>query len=336
MNLRRLDLNLLVIFDALMSERNVTRAARRIALSQPAFSNALSRLRQFLDDELFIRGPEGMLPTPRALELAPQVRMALATLETSLERSAFEPATATRAFTVQTSDYLVSTVMPALMRHLAERAPGVDVRIVPPDHRTQQLLDAGEIDFALGGYGELPERFGVAIVDDNDFACMMHAKHPLARGRLDLERYAAAKHLLITPRGDPSGFVDEALAAHGLVRRIALTVNHFSVVPAIIAESDLIVTMPRRMAEGYARLYGLVLRPSPIETAALYSHIRLVWQKRLAAHPAYDWFRALLLEVMEKGDKWRRCAPALPACAATASAPARASRRARAAARPRA
>jgi DNA-binding transcriptional LysR family regulator len=149
-NLRRLDLNLLVIFDALMSERSVTRAARRIALSQPAFSNALSRLRQFLDDDLFIRGPEGMLPTPRALELAPHVRMALTTLETSLDRSDFAPATATRTFTLQTNDYLVSTVMPALMRHLAERAPGVDVRIVPPDHRTQQLLDGSSTGSRCG------------------------------------------------------------------------------------------------------------------------------------------------------------------------------------------
>ena len=312
MNLRRVDLNLLVIFDALMTERNVTRAARRISLSQPAFSNALARLRHFLKDELFIRGPEGMLPTPRALELAPPIRAALMTLESSLDQSAFEPATATRVFTLQTSDYLVSTVMPALMRHLAERAPGVDIRIVPPDHRTTQLLDAGEIDFALGGYGELPERFGVAIVDDNDFVCLMHAKHPLATGRLDLRRYAAAKHLLITPRGDPNGFVDDALAEAGLSRRIALTVNHFSVVPAIIAETDLIVTMPLRMAEGYAKLYGLTLRPSPVATSAIYSHIRLVWNKRLAAHPAFDWFRALMLEVMEKGDKWRRCAPSLP------------------------
>lgn len=328
MNLRRVDLNLLVIFDALMTERNVTRAARRIALSQPAFSNALSRLRHFLDDELFIRGPEGMLPTPRALELAPHVRLALTTLEASFEQTSFDPATATRAFTLQTTDYIVAAVMPALMRTLAERAPGIDVRLLPPDHRTQQHLDAGEIDFALGGYGELPERFGVAIVDDNEFACMMHAKHPLAHGRLDLRRYAAAKHLLITPRGDPNGFVDDALGELGLSRRIALTVNHFSVVPAIIAETDLIVTMPRRVAEGYARLYGLVLRPSPIKTSALYSHIRLVWQKRLAAHPAHDWFRALLLEVMRKDEKWRRCAPSLPA--AEPASPARASRRARA------
>jgi DNA-binding transcriptional LysR family regulator len=276
-----------------------------------------------------------MLPTPRALELAPHVRMALTTLETSLDRSDFDPATATRTFTVQTNDYLVSTVMPALMRHLAERAPGVDVRIVPPDHRTQQLLDAGEIDFALGGYGELPERFGVAIVEDNEFACMMHAEHPLTRGRLELKRYAAAKHLLITLRGDPIGFVDEALAEQGLARRIALAVNHFSVVPAIVAESDLIVTMPLRMAEGYAKLYGLALRPSPVKTPTRYSHIRLVWQKRLGAHPAFEWFRALMLEVMENGRKWRRCAPSLPS-AATAPVAARAPRRARATPRPRA
>lgn len=312
MNLRRLDLNLLVIFDALISERNVTRAARRVALSQPAFSNALTRLRHFLKDELFIRGPDGMLPTPRALELAPAVREALSTLESSLAQSRFDPATAERSFTVQMSDYIAGTMLPWLMRRLAVQAPGVDVRILPPDQPTLQLLDAGLIDFSLGGFGELPERFDGETIDDNDFACMMHRDHPLARGRLDLKRYAQARHLLITPRGDAHGFVDEALAEAGLTRRIALTVNHFSVVPPIIAETDLIVTLPRRIAERYAPLYELKLRPSPIKSSTRYSHIRLVWHKRLAAHPACDWFREQLLEMLESTGPWRRCAPSLP------------------------
>ncbi len=300
MNLRRIDLNLLVIFDALMLERNVTRAARRISLSQPAFSNALARLRHYLKDDLFIRRPDGMLPTPRALELAPHIRSALAAIETSLDNQAFDPGSATRTFTVQTNDYLVSTLLPPLMRRLAEVAPGIDLRIMPPNLRTFDLLDTSEIDFALGAFGEVPDRFDVAIIDDNHFSCMMNATHPLARGKLDIKRYAAARHLLITPRGDPVGFVDVALGELGLTRRIALTVNHFSVVPAIVAGTDLVVTMPRRIAELYAPLYGLKLRPSPIEAPPLYSHIRLLWHQQLGRHPAYHWFRELVLGLMAK------------------------------------
>jgi DNA-binding transcriptional LysR family regulator len=300
MNLRRLDLNLLVIFDALMAERNVTRAAHRIALSQPAFSNALSRLRHHLKDELFIRGPDGMLPTPRALELAPQIHAVLAALEAALDPQHFEPHSAERTFTIDTNDYMVSTAMPVLMARLAELAPGIDVRVLPPAGKAFERLDAREADFALGTYGEIPERFGVAIIDDNDFSCAMREGHALARGRFDLKRYAEARHLLITPRGDPSGFVDEALARHGLTRRIALTVNHFTVVPSIIASTDLITTIPKRIADQYAPLYRLKLRPSPVETPRNYAHIQLLWHKRLGQHAAYNWFRELLFSIVAR------------------------------------
>lgn len=300
MNLRRLDLNLLVIFDALMTERNVTRAARRVALSQPAVSNALSRLRHYLKDELFVRGPDGMLPTPRALELAPQVHSALAALEQALDPLAFDPATAERSFTIDTNDYMVSAVIPPLMRRLAESAPFIDVRVLPAAGKAFERLDAGDADFALGAFGDIPERFGHALIDDNKFSCMMRAGHPLARGKLDLERFAAVPHLLITPRGDPQGFVDQALAEHGLKRRIALTVNHFTVVPPIIAETDLIVTLPRRIAEPYAARYGLVIRPSPVAIPPSFSQIHLLWHKRLGEHPAHAWFRELLVSIVTR------------------------------------
>ena len=299
MNLRRIDLNLLVIFDALIEERNVTRAAQRVALSQPALSNALSRLRHFLKDDLFIRRPEGMIPTPRALELAPQIRAALVAIETSLERQDFDPGTSTRTFTLQTNDYLASTLLPRLMQRLAKEAPGINIRVIPPNQQMVELLDSSLIDFALGSFRELPPRLAVEVIDDFQYSCMMNAGHPLARGKLDLKRYAAAKHLLITPRGDPVGFVDEALAASGLRRRIALTVNHFSVVPAIIAETDLIVTLPSRIAERDAALYGLKLRPSPVQSSSIFSHIRLVWHRQLGAHPAFHWFRELILALMD-------------------------------------
>ncbi len=298
MNLRRLDLNLLVIFDALMAERNVTRAAQRIGLSQPAFSNALSRLRHYLKDELFVRGTEGMLPTPRALELAPQIHAALSSIEIALDPLKFDPAIAERTFTIDTNDYIVTTSMPPLMRRLAVEGPGIDIRIVPPNGKAFDRLDTREIDFAVGVFGEIPDRIGVEIIDDNVFCCMMRPDHPLARGKLDLKRYASAKHLLITPRGDPSGFVDDALVEHGLTRRIALTVNHFTVAPSIIANSDLIVTLPKRVADLYAPLFDLKLRAAPISTQSKFSTIELIWHKRLGQHPAYQWFRELFKSII--------------------------------------
>lgn len=298
MNLRRLDLNLLVIFDALMLERNVTRAARRVGLSQPALSNALSRLRHYLKDELFVRGPEGMRPTPRALELAPELHHALRQIETVLDPVDFDPGTAERTFSIDANDYIVTTSIPPLMQRLARTAPGIDVRILPPTGRALERLEAREVEFAVGAFGEIPDRFGVEILDDNVFVCMMRRDHAMARGPLNLARYASAKHLLITPRGDASGFADEVLARHGLRRRIALTVNQFTVAPAIIANSDLVVTLPKRIADVYAPLFGLKLRPSPVPVPAAYRTIELIWHKRLGQHPAHIWFRQVLKEII--------------------------------------
>ncbi len=294
MNLRRLDLNLLVIFDALMAERNVTRAARRVGLSQPAVSNALSRLRHYLKDELFVRGADGMHPTPRALELAGDVHSALSAIEVALDPTDFDPTTAVRSFFIDANDYIATTAIVPLMQCLAIEAPGIDVRLLPPNGRALERLDFGEAHFAVGAYGELPERFDVEKLDDNMFVVMMRADHPLARGRFDIQRYAEARHLLITPRGDPVGFVDRALAEHGLSRRIGLTINQFSLAPAAVANSDMVVTLPKRMGDFYAPLLGLVMRPSPFTPPPEYRSLDLVWHKRLGHHPAYGWFRERL------------------------------------------
>ena len=298
MNLRRIDLNLLVIFDALMTERNVTRAARRVGLSQPAFSNALTRLRERLKDELFVRSPQGMRPTPRAVELASEVHDALATIESALDPVAFDPKTARRTFTIDTSDYVVTSCFSAIMSHLAREAPGIDLRLLPAGGRIYERLDAREVDFGIGAYGEVPERFGTVVLDEDEFVVIMRPDHPLARGRLTLERYAAAKHLLVTLRGDARGFVDDILAEHGLTRRIALTVNQFSVAPGIVAESDLVTALPQRIADRYAPLFKLTVRPFPQAAPFVFRAIQLIWHEHFAAHPAHLWFRRALEEVI--------------------------------------
>jgi DNA-binding transcriptional LysR family regulator len=297
MNLASLDLNLLLVFDAIMQERHVTRAGDRIGLSQPAMSNALNRLRHHLKDELFVRASDGMRPTARALELAAPVRGALQDLEMALDPAEFDPLTAVRQFSIGTNDYAVSILMPAVSARLQTEAPGVSLRLLPSAGRTFEMLDAQEIDFGLSAFDTLPERFGALPLIDDTYVLMMRRGHPLATGDLDLATYAGARHMLMSPRGDAHGFVDNALAESGLTRRIAITINSFSSAPMLLAATDLILTSPRKIADRFAPLYGLATRPAPFTGPREFSTATLIWHQRLASHPAFAWFRGFLADV---------------------------------------
>jgi DNA-binding transcriptional LysR family regulator len=297
MNLAGFDLNLLLVFDAIMRERHVTRAGARIGMSQPAMSNALNRLRHHLKDELFVRTADGMRPTPRATELAGPVRDALETLEVTLDTAQFNPATAQRSFAIGGNDYAVATLMAVVMQQLEREAPGVTLRLVPSAGRTLEMLDTQEIDFGLSAFGDIPERFGSTALIEDCYVLMMRKGHPLAKGKLSLERYAKARHLLVSPRGDAVGFVDKALATHGLTRQIAITINNFTAAPALLAGSDLIMAGPKRIAETYAPLYGLVTREAPFSGPREFASAVLVWHRRFANHPAHTWFREMLTEI---------------------------------------
>lgn len=297
MNLAGFDLNLLLVFDAVMRERHVTRAGDRIGMSQPAMSNALNRLRHHLKDDLFVRGSDGMRPTSRAMELAGPVRDALQGLETALDSSPFEPARAVRTFSIGSNDYAVPTLMPLLAPRLEREAPGIAVRLVSSAGRTFDMLDDQTIDLGISAFGDIPERFGRMPLLRDRYVLTMRCGHPLASGALSLETYSQARHLLVSPRGEVHGFVDDALAEKGLARRIAMTVNSFSSAPAILAASDMILAMPGRIADHFAPIYDLVTRPAPIAGPESYSSATLVWHDRLANHPAHRWFRAFLLDV---------------------------------------
>jgi DNA-binding transcriptional LysR family regulator len=297
MNLRSLDLNLLLVFDAVMAERNVTRAADKVGLSQPALSNALTRLRGHLKDELFIRSPEGMRPTPRALELAAPIHEALASLEQALDPARFDPESSSRMFRIATNDYVATVLMPPLMTHLAEVAPSIDVRIVPLAGRMHELLDAQEVDFGCTSVGELPERFEARELLEDSYVVLMRPDHMLAEGRMTLQAYARATHILVTPRGDPRGFVDTALAQRGLTRRVGLTVNQFAAAPAIVATTDMIATIPKRAADLFGPPFGLVQKPCPVPAPREMTVVSLVWNRRLAKHPAFVWFAEAMAQV---------------------------------------
>ncbi len=297
MNLAGMDLNLLLVFDAVMAERNVTRAARRIGLSQPAMSNALNRLRYHLKDELFVRGADGMMPTHRALELAGPIRDSLADLEVALEAASFDPLTSDREFNIGCNDYVTCTLIPRLAAYLSEHAPELRIRLYPTAGNTFELLDARGIDFGISAVIDIPDRFDSLTLIEDSYQVVMRKDHPLAERKLDLQRYAAADHLLVSPRGDAFGFVDTELAKQGLTRDVRMTVNNFSSAPPILAASTMILTIPRRIADIHAPLHDLHVAPCPVPSTLDYSSAVAVWHRKLASHPAHTWFREALAAI---------------------------------------
>lgn len=296
MNLAGIDLNLLVAFDALMQERNVTRAGKRIGMSQPAMSNALNRLRHLVKDDLFLRGPRGMRPTPRAVELAAPIHQALSQVEAALSPAAFDPATAASTFRFSMADYAASLILPPLAERLEETAPEVDIRVRPDTLTGPQLLDRNEIDFAIGYYADYPDRFRGVTLFEERYVCVMRRGHPLARKRrITLEEFVAAKHLLITLTGEATGFVDRMLSERGLSRRVAMTVNQFLVAPLVIQNSDMIITLALRTAKRFADVNKLHIVPLPLERAPI--KLTLLWHEQLSRHPAHDWMRSLLVDI---------------------------------------
>lgn len=305
MNLAGLDLNLLLVFDAVITERNATRAGRKIGMSQPAVSNALNRLRHMMKDDLFVRGPEGMRPTARALELEMPIRRALSEIEEALDPVSFDPTRAERTFTIATADYVAMTLLPYIAGYIMDEAPGVNVHTIPIEGRLFEKLDHQEADYGLMPLSDIPDRFGRLNISSDHFVCMMRKDHPLAayKDSIPPEEYAAARHVLVSPRGDAHGFVDDQLADLGLKRRIVMMVNNFGSAPMLVASSDMIVTMPSRVAEKCTDFFDLHIVPSPISPPSHMIGGVLVWHKRLTNHPAHTWFRNLMLRAGEDLDR---------------------------------
>lgn len=296
MDLRRLDLNLLVVFDALISERHVSRAAERVALSQPAVSNALARLRAMLDDPILVRTSRGMEPTARALELHAPIRAALMQIQHTLTTpTRFDPRSAQHHFVIGASDYMEFLVMPRLVKLLQEQAPGVDLSVHSLQlTQPEAALDSGEMDLAFGYFPNLPKRLREAPLFTEHLACAVRKDHPKVKSRLTLKQYVELPHLFVSTRRR-SGVVDEALAKLGMARRIAVSVPHFLVAPFIIVESDAIMTVNSRIAYTFARALPIRVLTPPLELPDF--PISMVWHPRTDKDEAHAWLRARLVEV---------------------------------------
>jgi DNA-binding transcriptional LysR family regulator len=302
LNFRTLDLNLLRVFDEVMAERNLTRAAQRLSMTQPAVSNALRRLRELLGDELVLRAGYGVEPTPRALMLWPSVRDALHQLRAALAPGEFNPAQAQNAFVLTMADATAAKVIPGLMNVLASQAPGVTLRVLPLTTRDpRQLLESGEVDLAIGHFPgvlaelgaqhlqEISPRFIFERLYDGEYVVVMRKHHPLARDVLTLDDYCAARHLLVSFSGRPVGFVDEALTAVSRKRRVVLTVNQFFTAGLVVASSDLLTVLPRHFIGGTGVADQLVWRPLPLDVPAV--HVDALWHRQHQASSAHRWLR---------------------------------------------
>ncbi|ETX00433.1 MAG: hypothetical protein ETSY1_11185 [Candidatus Entotheonella factor] len=297
MNLRNIDLNLLVIFDTLMEERHVTRAGRRVGLSQPAMSSALNRLRQLLQDELLVRTPAGMEPTPRALALASSVRHILRQTEALLDHPAdFTPATAHRTFRLRMSDMLLLCLMPPLVQRVGQEAPHVVLDVVPlPPEQTINALEHDEIDMAISTGLTSPSTVKQKRLFDDELVCILRRGHPQAGVPLDLDTFLQLPQIKIAQSPLDMRFVDGQLADQGMARPISLTIQNWLAVPHIVAQTDLLAVLPRRVAAPYVESYQLQVNPVPFGQPDLTWH--LYWHKRYQSHAGHRWLRSLIESV---------------------------------------
>ncbi len=297
MDLAGVDLNLLVVFDALMAERHVTRAGERIGLSQPAVSAALNRLRHLLKDDLFIRRSDGMQPTRKAQDLVVPLRQALIQIQAALEPQVFDPSTAKRTFNLATNDFAASMLLPNLGARLSLEAPGIDLRVIYADDPLgMKLLDEDAVDLAIAPFEHPQPQFERQhLLEPAGFLCVMRKGHPLSEIPLTLKTFAAAPQLLISRTGDASGFVDEILAEVGLKRRVAFTVPSFLLAPIMLAQTDYIAVLPRRLVEMFQQMTDLVAYEPPFPQRKF--PLGMLWHQRLTKDPGHIWLRNTLAEV---------------------------------------
>lgn len=298
MDLNRIDLNLLVTLDVLLAECNVTRAALRLSLSQPAVSAQLKQLRELFGDPLLLPAARGMTPTSRALELQAPLRETLAGLGSLVAaRQPFDAATAGHTFRIATTDLIQAVVCVPLITRLRQLAPQVRLALFPADRsRLGEQLASGEIDLALVPAQAMPQALKTRALYEENFLCLLRRDHPAARRPLDLDTFCRLDHALIsTAGGGFSGAVDEALAALGRSRRVVVSLTSFLLAPPLVAQTDLVCTIPARLARHYTQALKVLAPPCEVGSFA----VRLGWHPRAHGDPAHQWLREQVVAAAE-------------------------------------
>jgi len=303
----RIDLNLLEYLDILLRERNVTRAASHLGLSQPAMSNGLGRLRALFDDPLLVRTSDGMTPTERALELQPVIREVLARVDKAVQpRAAFDAATAERFFRIMATDYAESTIFPPILQRLREAAPGITLDIMTPSDVSVLDVEQGKVDMVINRFDSIPQSFHQKTIWEDDFACLFSVDNPI-RNNFTLESYLQAQHVWVSKTGmgvgvgmNPDdvqrlGWVDEALNRIGKQRRITVFTRHYQAAMLIAEQNDLIATVPAKAAKLQAHNPRVVVEKPPFEIPPI--ELKMAWSPLLQNNPAHQWMRRLIVEV---------------------------------------
>jgi len=306
-DLNRIDLNLLVYLDALLRERNVTQAANRLNLSQPAMSNGLRRLRELFNDPLLVRTSEGMTPTARAIDLEPLVREILSGVERAVQPTAeFDPRTAEQVFRVMASDYAESTLFPNVLQQLREQAPGLTLDIMTPSDVNFDDVERGKIDLVINRFDQMPQSFHQITLWSDSFSCLLSPENPILEN-FDLNAYLAADHIWVSKTGmgvgvgmDPSdvqrlGWVDLALAKKKKKRRIRVFTRHYQAAMTLAEQNDLIVTLPTRATLLKRDNPRVTVREGPFTVPPL--ELKMAWSPLLQHNPGHRWVRQLITQV---------------------------------------
>jgi DNA-binding transcriptional LysR family regulator len=297
MELSDIDLNQLVLFRHLMTERRVSKVAEKLGLTQPAVSNTLAKLRRQFNDELFVRTPAGMVPTPFAEQLAGPVAQALALIHAGLNpQGSFEASREQRALTIGMTDIGEIVFLPALVERLRREAPGValsTVRISADSLRED--MESGRVDLAIGPLPQLKAGFFQRRLFEQRYVCLFRKGHPLDRRRLSLADFRAAEHLVIVSAGTGHAQVEERLRRQGVQRTVRLTIPHFVSVGHLLQRSDLVATVTERLAESLAAPFGLSWRPHPVDLPPV--AINVFWHAKVHRSPAHQWLRGVVFEL---------------------------------------
>lgn len=294
-----IDLNLLPVFVALMEERNVTRAAERLSMTQPALSNALRRLRDALGDSLFVRERYGIRATERAQELFPAISAALSEIDSTLAPRVFDPLSDVRSFTLAANPYAEYVLVPGLVRRLHRLAPGLNLRIVPfGGELVETGITTGVAAVALGRIVEPPESLVVHTLMEDDLACVVRADHPEIGEGLTRATYEKMRHVAVLPVGRLRIGLHQILENHGIKRDVAVSVTHFLAVPELIAATDYCATLPRTICDRLASDARLRVVAAPVDLGTFPVHIG--WHNRYRNDAAHHWLRNQLREMASK------------------------------------
>jgi DNA-binding transcriptional LysR family regulator len=310
MELSDVDLNQLVLFQQLMVERRVSRVAENMGLTQPAVSNTLAKLRRQFGDELFVRTPAGMMPTPFAEQLAEPIGYALGMIHSSLnQHRAFDPGTVKRAITVGMTDIGEIVFLPALVDRLRREAPGISLNTVRNSATNlRDDMEAGKVDLAIGPMSQLKAGFFQRRLFRQRYVCLFRQGHPLERKRLSLADFRAAEHLAVVSAGTGHGKVDELIRRAGIERTVRLTIPHYVSVGHILQHSDLMATVTERLAQSLSEPFGLSYKPHPVELPEI--AINVFWHAKVHRSPAHQWLRTVVFELF--GDDGAASATASP------------------------